>query len=75
MDKFKWVDSINLHVDIGCLFKYISYKNKEVLMKIADKKGQYYAEYINALLEFSKPIHQRITQDSNFDINRNYYYL
>ncbi|WP_078380575.1 hypothetical protein [Sutcliffiella halmapala] len=58
---------------IGAYLNTFLTKNKEVLMKVADKKGQYYADYISALLEFSKPVHQRMRE--NDEINRNYYYL
>lgn len=44
-------------------------------MKIADKKGQYYAEYVNALLDFSKSHHQRLMSGDNGEINRNYFYI
>jgi hypothetical protein len=67
-----WAVSI-ISLIVGAYLNTFLTKNKEVLMKVADKKGQYYAEYISALLEFSKPYHLRM--NANGDIDRNYFYL
>jgi hypothetical protein len=69
-----WIVSIFTLV-LGAYLSTFLTKNKEVLMKIADKKGQYYADYINALLQFNKPIHVRMRENTQGDIDRNYFYL
>ncbi|MCK6256832.1 hypothetical protein LCY76_09520 [Fictibacillus sp. KIGAM418] len=79
-DTLAWINSNGWIVSIftlvlGAYLSTFLTKNKEVLMKIADKKGQYYADYINALLQFNKPIHLRAREHEIINTNRNYFYL
>ncbi|MDM5425997.1 hypothetical protein [Bacillus mycoides] len=68
-----WIVSI-ITLVLGAFLNAILTKNKDVLIKVADKKSQYYAEYIRALLEFSKPI-QLLEPEQRHEINRNYMYF
>lgn len=65
-----WIVSI-ITLVFGAVLNAILTKNKDILIKIADKKSQYYAEYIKALLEFSKPAQN---QEQKYEIERNYFY-
>ncbi|WP_156289861.1 hypothetical protein [Oceanobacillus salinisoli] len=44
-------------------------------MKIADKKGQYYADFVNSLLDFNKSHYQKLLANDKGEINRNYFYM
>ena len=59
-----WILSL-LSLTIGSLLTAFLSKRNENLLKIADKKSNYYAEYISALLKF---------ENTNEEINRNYFY-
>lgn len=65
-----WIVSI-ITLVLGAILNAILTKNKDILIKIADKKSQYYAEYIKALLEFSKPVQN---QEQRQEIERDYFY-
>jgi hypothetical protein len=76
----EWINDNGWFVSIfslvlGAYLSTFLTKNKEVLMKIADKKSQYYAEYVSSLLEFSVPSYTRIKEGTNNEVNRNYFYM
>ncbi|WP_041964071.1 hypothetical protein [Mesobacillus selenatarsenatis] len=68
-----WLVSI-FGIMLGAILSNFLTKNKDLLMKVADKKSQYYAEYINALLVFSRPTSIRTDFNTSYEINRNYMY-
>lgn len=67
-----WITSFFTLI-LGAYLNNFLTKNKEITMKMAEKKGQYYAEYISALMEFSKS--QDNIQYKTHEINKHYYYL
>lgn len=69
-----WIVSIFTLV-LGAYLNTFLTKNKEVLMKIADKKSQYYADFVNSLLNFNKSHYQRLIDNDKDEINRNYFYM
>lgn len=76
----EWINENGWFVSIFSLFlgAYLSAfltKRKDVLMKIADKKSQYYADYVSALLEFRVPSYIRVREGTNEEVNRNYLYV
>lgn len=83
-DIIKWINSNGWIVAIitlilGAYLNTFLSKNKEVLMKIADKKGQYYSEYIDALMEVNKTHYERMREnngmDNSKDIGRSYFHI
>lgn len=71
-----WIVSIFTLI-LGAYLTNFLTRNKEVLMKVADKKSQYYADYINALIDLNKPV-PLPTKERNkeiYTVNRNYTYL
>ncbi|MGP9039419.1 hypothetical protein [Cytobacillus kochii] len=69
-----WIVSIFTLV-LGAYLNTFLTKNKEILMKIADKKSQYYADFVNSLLNFNKSDYQRLIANDKDEINRNYFYM
>ncbi|RIU93437.1 hypothetical protein [Oceanobacillus picturae] len=64
---FEWINTNGWFVSIfalifGAYLNSLFAKNKDNLMKIADKKGEYYFQYINVLHEFNKDF---IQEDTN----------
>jgi hypothetical protein len=60
---------------LGAYLSTFLTKNKEVLMKIADKKSQYYSEYVSAFLDFGVPSYIRLREGTNGAVNLKYLYV